>query len=39
MVVHPAFGKWTGTLVNGLMHHVDELGASDDELRQALFTV
>ena len=25
MVVHPAFGNWSGTLVNGLMHHVDEL--------------
>ena len=23
MVVHPAYGNWTGTLVNGLMHHVD----------------
>jgi 23S rRNA pseudouridine1911/1915/1917 synthase len=36
MVVHPAFGNWTGTLVNGLMHHVDELGASDDELRPGI---
>lgn len=30
MVVHPAFGNWSGTLVNGLLHHVDEL-AGDDE--------
>jgi len=30
MVVHPAYGNWTGTLVNGLMHHVDDL-AGDDE--------
>lgn len=32
MVVHPAYGNWTGTLVNGLMHHVDELaGEGEDE--------
>lgn len=24
MVVHPAFGNWTGTLVNGLLHHTQE---------------
>lgn len=24
MVVHPAFGNWSGTLVNGLMHHTDK---------------
>lgn len=30
MVVHPAYGNWTGTLVNGLMHHVDELAEHDD---------
>lgn len=30
MVVHPAFGNWSGTLVNGLMHHVDELAGEDD---------
>jgi 23S rRNA pseudouridine1911/1915/1917 synthase len=23
MVVHPAFGNWSGTLVNGLMYHTD----------------
>ncbi len=25
MVVHPAAGNWTGTLAQGLMHHVQEL--------------
>lgn len=25
MVVHPAFGNWSGTLVNGLLYHIDEL--------------
>ncbi len=30
MVVHPAYANWTGTLVNGLMYHVDELADSDD---------
>ncbi len=29
-VVHPAYANWTGTLVNGLMHHVDQL-AGDGE--------
>ncbi|MBO6537358.1 MAG: RluA family pseudouridine synthase [Balneolaceae bacterium] len=36
MVVHPAYGNWTGTLVNGLMHHVDELGEADDDLRPGI---
>lgn len=36
MVVHPAFGNWSGTLVNGLMYHVDELGTSDDQLRPGI---
>lgn len=36
MVVHPAFGNWSGTLVNGLMHHVDELGNNDNELRPGI---
>lgn len=31
MVVHPAYGNWTGTLVNGLMHHVDELAGADED--------
>ena len=26
MVVHPAAGNWTGTLAQGLMHHVQSLG-------------
>lgn len=36
MVVHPAFGNWSGTLVNGLMHHVEELGEADDDLRPGI---
>lgn len=32
MVVHPAFGNWTGTLVNGLLHHADQLSDPDDEM-------
>ncbi|MBO6795359.1 MAG: RluA family pseudouridine synthase [Balneolaceae bacterium] len=36
MVVHPAYGNWTGTLVNGLMHHVDELGTADNDLRPGI---
>jgi 23S rRNA pseudouridine1911/1915/1917 synthase len=31
MVVHPAFGNWTGTLVNGLLYHVDELSDEDSD--------
>lgn len=31
MVVHPAFGNWTGTLVNGLLYHVNELAEVDDD--------
>lgn len=31
MVVHPAYGNWTGTLVNGLMHHAEELAGDDEE--------
>lgn len=32
MVVHPAFGNWTGTLVNGLLYHTQEnLSLSDEE--------
>src|SRR5699024_4975618 len=30
-VVHPAYGNWTGTLVNGLMWHTDQLSAPDSE--------
>ena len=36
MVVHPAFGNWSGTLVNGLIHHVDELGNNDNKLRPGI---
>ncbi len=32
MVVHPAFGNWTGTLVNGLLHYTQRnLSSADDE--------
>lgn len=31
MVVHPAYGNWTGTLVNGLLHHAEELAGEDDD--------
>lgn len=30
MVVHPAFGNWTGTLVNALLHHTGELSEVND---------
>ena len=30
-VVHPAYGNWTGTLVNGLLWHADELSLEDEE--------
>lgn len=30
MVVHPAFGNWTGTLVNGLLHHTEKLSEVND---------
>src|SRR5699024_1990828 len=31
IVVHPAYGNWTGTLVNGLMWYTDELSDTDSE--------
>lgn len=31
MVVHPAYGNWTGTLVNGLMWHTESLSKKDEE--------
>lgn len=32
MVVHPAYGNWTGTLVNGLLYHTQEnLSLTDEE--------
>jgi 23S rRNA pseudouridine1911/1915/1917 synthase len=33
MVVHPARGNWSGTLVNALVHHCAELSATDDPAR------
>ncbi len=30
-VVHPAYGNWTGTLVNGLMWHADRLSKEEEE--------
>ncbi|MEO1021955.1 MAG: RluA family pseudouridine synthase [Bacteroidota bacterium] len=36
MVVHPAFGNWSGTLVNGLMHHTEQLAERDDEVRPGI---
>jgi len=32
MVVHPAFGNWTGTLANAILHHI---GMDAEELDQA----
>ncbi len=31
MVVHPAFGNWSGTMVNGLLYHADTLSKDDEE--------
>lgn len=31
MVVHPAYANWSGTLVNGLMHHTQENLSKTDE--------
>lgn len=31
MVVHPAIGNWTGTLVNGLLWYADELSSPDTD--------
>lgn len=31
VVVHPAYGNWTGTLVNGLLWYADELSKQDEE--------
>ncbi|MBN1278250.1 MAG: RluA family pseudouridine synthase [Chlorobiaceae bacterium] len=38
MVVHPAFGNWTGTLANAILHHIGkEAGALDpSELRPGI---
>jgi 23S rRNA pseudouridine1911/1915/1917 synthase len=32
MVVHPAFGNWTGTMVNGLLHHVNDLPEGNNDV-------
>lgn len=31
MVVHPAHGNWSGTLVNGLLWYADELSSQDED--------
>ena len=36
MVVHPAVGHDTGTLVNALLHHVDDLSGIGGELRPGI---
>ena len=36
MVVHPAHGNWNGTLVNGLLHHCNQLPNSNGEIRPGL---
>lgn len=36
MVVHPAPGHWTGTFVNGLLAHCQNLPTSDDPLRPGI---
>jgi 23S rRNA pseudouridine1911/1915/1917 synthase len=36
MVVHPAAGHWHGTLVNALLHHVQDLGGVGGTLRPGL---
>lgn len=38
MVVHPAFGNWSGTLVNGLLYHAGEQlsGTGEESLRPGI---
>jgi 23S rRNA pseudouridine1911/1915/1917 synthase len=36
MVVHPAPGNWTGTLVNGLLHYCKELENPENTLRPGI---
>jgi 23S rRNA pseudouridine1911/1915/1917 synthase len=36
MVVHPGFGNFTGTLVNGLVHHIENLPETDVANRPGL---
>lgn len=35
-VVHPAVGNWSGTLVNGLLHHCRDLMSLDESLRPGI---
>ena len=36
LVVHPAAGNWTGTLVNALLHHCSTLSESDEPTRPGI---
>lgn len=36
LVVHPGPGNWTGTMVNGLMHHTNKLSATGEEFRPGI---
>lgn len=36
MVVHPAYSNWTGTLVNALLHHVNDLSGINGKLRPGI---
>lgn len=36
LVVHPGSGNYTGTLVNGLLHHFDDLAIKEDKTRPGL---
>ena len=36
MVVHPAKGNWSGTLVNALQHHLDQLSSVSGENRPGI---
>ena len=36
MVVHPAFSNWTGTMVNALLHHVQDLSGINGKLRPGI---
>ncbi|QDV34456.1 RluA family pseudouridine synthase [Tautonia plasticadhaerens] len=36
MVVHPAKGNWSGTLVNALQHHLDQLSSVSGEHRPGI---
>ncbi|NGX57784.1 MAG: Ribosomal large subunit pseudouridine synthase D [Chlamydiae bacterium] len=36
MVVHPAPGNWTGTFVNALLHHCQDLAADPNDVRPGI---